>query len=180
MFDFLFLFLGRPSMSMVVNSQLITQALAENEALRVWNVPLIVSVHPNISQKARGKVSLHASRRDEVRGKVYSLLSEACEKVSSPKVSKPKACHYLAGDRENENSCWQQGNVPFFFLVTPMGEILRKSYKRRGPTPSPFYILFLTDKVPLFYTFYWEMVPLLTYVVYNFDVISLPFCICLL
>ena len=81
MFDFLFLFLGRPSMSMVVNSQLITRALAENEALRVWNVPLIVSVHPNISQKARGKVLLHASCRDEVRGKVHSLLSEACEKV---------------------------------------------------------------------------------------------------
>ena len=78
MFDFLFLFFGRPSMSMVVNSQLITRALAENEAVRVWNVPLIVSVHPNISQKARGKVFLHASRMDE-------------------------------------NSCWQQGNVPFFF-----------------------------------------------------------------
>ena len=105
MFDFLFLFLGRPSMSMVVNSQLITRALAENEAVRVWNVPLIVSVHPNISQKARGKVFLHASRMDE-------------------------------------NSCWQQGNVPFFFLVTAVGEILRKSYKRRGPTPSPFMYYF--------------------------------------
>lgn len=81
MFDFLFLFLGRPSMSMVVHSQLITPALAENEAVRVWNVPLIVSVHPNISQKAHGKVFLHASRRDEVRGKVHSLLGEAREKV---------------------------------------------------------------------------------------------------
>ena len=111
---------------------------------------------------------------------IHSWVKPA-KKCVFAEVSKPKACHYLAGDRENENSCWQQGNVPFFFfLVTPMGEILRKSYKRRGPTPSPFYILFLTDKVPLFYTFYWEMVPLLTYVVYNFDVISLPFCICLL
>lgn len=81
MFDFLFLFLGRPSMSMVVDSQLITRALAENEAVRVWNVPLIVSVHPNISQKARGKVFLHARRRDEVRGKAHLLLGEACEKV---------------------------------------------------------------------------------------------------
>lgn len=81
MFDFLFLFLGRPSMAMVVNSQLITRALAENEAVGVWNVPLIVSVHPNISQKARGKVFPHASRRDEVRGKLHSLVGEAREKV---------------------------------------------------------------------------------------------------
>lgn len=66
---------------MVVNSQLITRALAENEAARVWNVPLIVSVPPNISQKPRGKVFLHASQRDEVWGKVHSLLGEAREKV---------------------------------------------------------------------------------------------------
>lgn len=70
---------------MVVNSQLITRALAENEAVRVWNVPLIVSVPPNISQKPRGKVFLHASQRDEVCGKVHSLLGEAREKVSSRK-----------------------------------------------------------------------------------------------
>ena len=86
MFDFLFLFLGRPSMSMVVDSQLITRALAENEAVRVWNVPLILSVHPNISQKARGKVFLPESRRDEVCGKVHSLLGEARERKKSVKT----------------------------------------------------------------------------------------------
>lgn len=141
MFDFLFLFLGRPSMSMVVNSQLITRALAENEAVRVWNVPLIVSVHPNISQKARGEVFLHASCREEVRGKVHSLLGEAREKVSSPKCQNRK---HATTSREIERTRTPVGNkVMFlFFLVTPMGEILKKSYKGKGPTPSPFIYYF--------------------------------------
>ena len=116
MFDFFFLFLGRPSMSMVVNSQLITQALAENEAVRVWNVPLIVRVHPNISQKARGEVFLHASCREEVRGKVHSLLGKAREKVSSPKCQNRK---YATTSREIERTRTPVGNKVmflFFFL----------------------------------------------------------------
>ena len=121
MFDFLFLFLGRPSMSMVVNSQLITQALAENKAVRVWNVPLIVSVHPNISQKARGEVFLHASCREEVRGKVHSLLGEAREKVSSPKCQNRKHATTL---REIERTRTPVGNKVmflFFFSCNPDG-----------------------------------------------------------
>lgn len=103
MFDFLLLFLGRPSMSMVVNSQLITRALAENEAVGVWNVPLIVSVNPNISQKARGKVFPHASRRDEVRGKLHSLLGEPREKVCLRRSVKTESMSLPRGrSRERE------------------------------------------------------------------------------
>ena len=41
----------------------------------------------------------------------------------------------------------------------------QKSFLRRGSTPRevqplPFYIPFLTEKGPLSYTFYWQMVPL--------------------
>ena len=103
MFDFLFLFLGRPSMSMVVDSQIITRALAENEAVRVWNVPLIVSLHPNISQKGRGKVFLHASLQDEVRRKVHSLLGEAREKVCLRRSVKTESMPLTRGrSREQE------------------------------------------------------------------------------
>ena len=39
----------------------------------------------------------------------------------------------------------------FFFLV---------SQTKNMPNPLPFYISFLTDKLPLSHTFYWQMIPL--------------------
>ena len=42
-----------------------------------------------------------------------------------------------------------------------LNKVLYGEAPSQGPTPYPqFYIPFLKEKVPLSYTFFWEMVPL--------------------
>ena len=65
--------------------------------------------------------------------------------------------------------CWK-GYGP---LATRAGRSAQQSFIWRGSAPGsaplPFYIPFLTVKVPLLYTFYWQMIPLShTYVAWNF------------
>ena len=86
---------------------------------------------------------------------VDSLINELSEKRCSKVYV--KSFSYL-----------QVKKSPFIFMfkslskkyTTEPGGSIQKSFLRGGPrsNPLPFYKLFLTEKVPLWYTFYWQMV----------------------
>ena len=64
--------------------------------------------------------------------------------------------HFITIILSNFFVCWGEW--------IPRGGVLNKvlhgEAPSRGPTPYPFYIPFLTEKVPLSYTLHWKMVPL--------------------
>ena len=110
----------------------------------------------------RVKIKDNLNKMREKRAFYSSLLEE----VFLPRRERPLLAgkFYRSRVMGSLQKPWVVQTCVFFREGRGEGKGAKKSFVQGGSAPRsnslPFYIPFLTEKIPLLYTFYWQMVPL--------------------